>query len=57
MGIVRPPSRLISIPGAGMTLLDCAWAALELRKVLQAVDLEAFVKTSGKKGMVMFMCL
>lgn len=38
-------------PGPGCDLLDCRWAALELRTVLDRLGLVAFVKTSGSKGL------
>jgi len=44
-------------PGPGMTILDCAWAALELKKVLADHRLECFAKSSGKKGMHVYVPL
>ncbi len=37
-------------PGPGCDVLDCRWAALELRDVLDRLQLRSFVKTSGSKG-------
>jgi bifunctional non-homologous end joining protein LigD len=42
-------------PPAGMT--ECCQVALELRDVLAAVDLEAFPKTSGSKGLQVYVPL
>ena len=38
-------------PGPPATVLDCARVALDLRKLLNRLDLEAVVKTSGSKGL------
>jgi bifunctional non-homologous end joining protein LigD len=38
-------------PGPGCDVLDCRWAALELRDVLDRLGLCSFVKTSGSKGL------
>ena len=40
-------------PGPGQTLRDCARLALELRDVFDHLDLDAYAKTSGGKGMHM----
>ena len=44
-------------PGEGTTRLDCAWAALELRTLLQSVGLTSFPKSSGKKGLHVYVPL
>jgi bifunctional non-homologous end joining protein LigD len=44
-------------PGPGMTILDCAWAATELRQFLKEMGLECFPKTSGKKGIHVYVPL
>lgn len=41
-------------PGAPADLVDCAQVALMLREVLAAVQLQAFAKTSGSKGMQVY---
>ncbi len=38
-------------PGPGCDVLDCRWAAFELRAVLDRLSLTTFVKTSGSKGL------
>jgi bifunctional non-homologous end joining protein LigD len=38
-------------PGAPATILDCCRVALEMRALLDALELEAVVKTSGSKGL------
>ena len=38
-------------PGPGCDLADCARVALELRKLLVQLELDAVVKTSGSKGL------
>lgn len=42
-------------PGEGSTMVDCAQVALLLRQVLDAVGLEAFPKTSGSKGLQVYL--
>ena len=44
-------------PGEGMTVLDCAYVALILRKVLKDLKLESYLKTSGKKGLHVYVPL
>jgi bifunctional non-homologous end joining protein LigD len=44
-------------PGPGATLVDCAWAALELRRLFETLRLKAFPKTSGKKGIHLYVPL
>jgi bifunctional non-homologous end joining protein LigD len=58
-GNVRCPTSLAFDldPGPGTTLLDCAWAALELQKVLADFKLKCFAKTSGKKGLHVYVPL
>src|SRR4051794_13189867 len=38
-------------PGAPATIFDCCRVALEMRALLDALELEAVVKTSGSKGL------
>ncbi|MHB8995214.1 MAG: non-homologous end-joining DNA ligase [Armatimonadota bacterium] len=38
-------------PGPGMTLVDCAKVAVQLRHLLRQAGMESFPKSSGKKGM------
>ncbi len=44
-------------PGAPATVVECAQVALEVRDVLAAVDLVAWPKTSGSKGMQLYVPL
>ncbi len=44
-------------PGAPATIVECCRIALLLREVLDAVGLEAFAKTSGSKGMQVYVPL
>jgi bifunctional non-homologous end joining protein LigD len=38
-------------PGEGVSVIDCARVALELREMLNAAGLQSFAKTSGGKGL------
>ena len=44
-------------PGAPATIVECCRIALALREVLDAVGLQAFPKTSGSKGMQVYVPL
>lgn len=44
-------------PGPGTTIVQCAELALEIREVLSSTDLECFAKTSGSKGMQVYVPL
>ena len=44
-------------PGPPATIEECARVALELREVLRALGLESFPKTSGSKGMQVYVPL
>jgi bifunctional non-homologous end joining protein LigD len=44
-------------PGAPATIVECAEVALELRHVFEHVGMEAFPKTSGSKGMQVYVPL
>jgi bifunctional non-homologous end joining protein LigD len=44
-------------PGAPATIVECAEVALELRHVFEHVEMEAFPKTSGSKGMQVYVPL
>jgi bifunctional non-homologous end joining protein LigD len=44
-------------PGAPAGLLDCAWLARELRTTLHQLGLEAYPKTSGGKGLQVYVPL
>lgn len=44
-------------PGAPATIVECCAVALEIREVLDAVGLEAVAKTSGSKGMQLYVPL
>lgn len=50
--VKRPTMIAIDLdPGAPAGILDCCWAALELKKVLDRLGLRTFPKTSGGKGL------
>jgi bifunctional non-homologous end joining protein LigD len=44
-------------PGPPATIVECAHVALELRTVFEHLDMEAFPKTSGSKGMQVYVPL
>ena len=44
-------------PGPGTTIMECAQLALEIRDVLASTDLQCFAKTSGSKGMQVYVPL
>jgi bifunctional non-homologous end joining protein LigD len=44
-------------PGAPATIVECAEVALELRHVFEHLEMEAFPKTSGSKGMQVYVPL
>lgn len=44
-------------PGDPATIIECAQVALEIREVLETVGLAAFPKTSGSKGMQLYVPL
>lgn len=44
-------------PGPGATFMDCARVAVEIRRLLDRMELEAFPKTSGKKGLHVYVPL
>src|SRR3954453_15918046 len=44
-------------PGEGATLLDCCEVALRLRELMRAGGLESFAKTSGSKGLQVYVPL
>ena len=44
-------------PGPPADVVDCSRVALRLREVLAQLDLESFVKTSGSKGMQLYVPL
>lgn len=44
-------------PGTGATILDCCRVAVILRDALEAMELEAFVKLSGSKGLQIYVPL
>ncbi len=44
-------------PGAPATITECCQVALLIRDVLESLDLEAFPKTSGSKGMQLYIPL
>lgn len=56
--IDRPTALAFDLdPGEGSTLLDCARVALWLRDSLSSLGLESFPKTSGSKGMQVYVPL
>jgi bifunctional non-homologous end joining protein LigD len=44
-------------PGEPATIVECARVALDIREVLASLDLELFPKTSGSKGMQLYVPL
>ncbi|MFT7476483.1 MAG: bifunctional non-homologous end joining protein LigD, partial [Verrucomicrobiales bacterium] len=44
-------------PGAPASVIDCCQVALSIRSVLDTVGLESFAKTSGSKGLQMYVPL
>jgi bifunctional non-homologous end joining protein LigD len=44
-------------PGAPATIVECAEVALELRTIFEHLEMEAFPKTSGSKGMQVYVPL
>ena len=44
-------------PGPNQTILDCASMALEMRMMLGSLKLQAFAKTSGNKGLHLYIPL
>lgn len=42
-------------PGEGTSIIECSQVALSLKQVLDAVGLEAFPKTSGSKGLQVYL--
>jgi DNA ligase D-like protein (predicted polymerase)/DNA ligase D-like protein (predicted 3'-phosphoesterase) len=55
-GGVREPDLLVFDldPGPGTTLVECARAALDIREILAEDELTGFPKTSGAKGMQLY---
>ena len=44
-------------PGAPAAMTECAAVALEIRDALERLDLELFAKTSGSKGLQLYLPL
>jgi bifunctional non-homologous end joining protein LigD len=62
LGRWRTPARPSMVvfdldPGEGVNIIKCCEIALDLRGLLQKVDLEAFPKTSGSKGLQLYIPL
>lgn len=56
--IERPTMVVFDLdPGPGCTLVDCCKLAIKIRKVLQNLKLECFPKTSGGKGLHLYIPL
>jgi bifunctional non-homologous end joining protein LigD len=54
----RPTTMVFDFdPGPGRLLLDCAAAAVEMKAVLGSVGLECYPKSSGKKGIHLYVPL
>jgi bifunctional non-homologous end joining protein LigD len=54
----RPTAMVFDLdPGEGADIVDCAQVALWLREELNALNLESFIKTSGSKGLQMYVPL
>ena len=58
-GEIDSPSILVFDldPGDPATIIECCQVALSIRSVLETVGLEAFAKTSGSKGMQLYVPL
>lgn len=55
---MRPDVMVFDLdPGPGTDLVDCAEVAILLRDMLRDLDLESFAKTSGSKGMQLYVPL
>lgn len=56
--IQQPTSIVFDLdPGPPATVLDCCQVALKIRGLLRALKLESFVKTSGSKGLQVYIPL
>jgi bifunctional non-homologous end joining protein LigD len=44
-------------PGTRADVLDCGWVALQIRELLMELELESLVKTSGSKGLQLYVPL
>ncbi len=56
--IERPTALALDLdPGPPANILACCEVALKLKKILDALDLESFPKTSGSKGMQVYVPL
>lgn len=44
-------------PGTRADILDCGWVALQIRELLMELELESLVKTSGSKGLQLYVPL
>jgi bifunctional non-homologous end joining protein LigD len=54
----RPTSMVFDLdPGEGTDVIDCARLALQLRDLFENLGLESFVKTSGSKGLQLYVPL
>jgi bifunctional non-homologous end joining protein LigD len=54
----RPTSLVFDLdPGPPADVVDCSRVALRLREVLEQVDLQSFAKTSGSKGLQLYVPL
>ena len=58
-GEIDSPSMLVFDldPGEPATIIECCQVALEIREVLETVGLASFAKTSGSKGMQLYVPL
>jgi len=58
-GRIDSPSMLVFDldPGTPATIVECCRVALEIRAVLETVDLESHAKTSGSKGLQLYVPL
>jgi bifunctional non-homologous end joining protein LigD len=56
--ITRPTMVAFDLdPGEGATVIDCVWAAFELKSILKHAGLRCFPKTSGGKGLHVYVPL
>lgn len=56
--ISRPLAMVLDLdPGPGMDILDCAVISMEIRTIMHSLKLNLYAKTSGSKGMQLYLPL